>query len=70
LKTSTAKKNLWLCRLQKTSTAKSFFWLWKSDNLILAVENVRTPFSRIFVEIFGKKRTVQQSKIGKFILTL
>ena len=26
------------------STSKSFFFLlWKSDNLILAVENVRTP---------------------------
>ena len=44
LKTSTAKKKFWLCRLQKTSTAKSFFgcgkviisfWLWKMYGLIL-----------------------------------
>ena len=47
-KTSTAKSFFWLCRLRKTSTAKSFFWLWKSENLILAVENVRTLNYYIF----------------------
>ena len=31
----------------KNLHSQKFFWLWKSDNLILAVENVRTPSRRL-----------------------
>ena len=72
-----SQKN-WLCQLLKTSTAKNLVWLWKSDNLILAVESVRTPLKQsmngeksllLNVAVTAWSTTRSSSLVGKKLMS-